>query len=337
MTLDDRFDELVAALTGFYDTWVVFIGLELRFFSALRNAGADGMTPDELAEWADCRPAAVAAWTRAAHAFDLVAIDGGRVVLDEDVARVLLDEQRPEYLGGQFVATITASLDYDGLLDFFRTGRTLTERPPRYRRALERLTAQDIAVFFQEALGQLPDLVATLTRGGSVVDIHCGAGRWLVAMARRFPDTTFVGIEFETDTAEHAVAKIAAAGLAERIRIETKRLDAMGHPGEFDLAYMQYAFHGLDEPEAALAAAWASLAPGGRLLVLDWCLPGTLEDDRTLLGELLWGLQIDELYAGSRLYTREGFVDLFRAAGIPAPTLIELPSGASLFLARAEA
>jgi SAM-dependent methyltransferase len=111
----------------------------------------------------------------------------------------------------------------------------------------------------------------------------------------------------------------------------------MGHPGEFDLAYMQYAFHGLDEPVAALAAAWASLAPGGRLIVLDWCLPSTLDDDKTLLGELLWGLQIDELYAGSRLYTREDFMDLFREAGAPLPSLIELPSGASLFLARNEA
>lgn len=336
MSLDDRFDELVSALSGFYRTWMVFIGLELRFFTALRNAGAAGMTADELARAADCQPTPVAAWTRAAHAFELVSIGDGRVVVDEDVARVLLDEQRPEYLGGQFVATIIASLDYEGLLDFFRTGVVLSPRPARYRRAVERLTAQDIAVFFQEALGQLPDLIAGLSRGGRVVDIHCGAGRWLVAMARRFPEIELVGIEFEDDAAERAIENAAAAGLGERIRIETRPVPAMAHADEFDLAYLQYALHHLEEPVESLAAAWRSLRPGGQLLVLDWCLPSTLEEDRTLLGELLWGIQIDELYAGSRLYTREGYVDLFRGAGLAEPTLIDLPSGASLFLLRRE-
>jgi len=47
-------------------------------------------------------------------------------------------------------------------------------------------------------------------------------------------------------------------------------------------------------------------------------------------------IAIDELYAGSRLYTREGEADLFRKAGLAEPTLIDLPSGASLFLLRRE-
>ena len=336
MTLDDRFDELVSALSGFYRTWVVFIGLELGLLPALRGAGASGMTAGELADRTACRREPVGAWARAAHAFDLVSIQDGRVILDEDVAGVLLDEQRPEYLGGQFVATVVASLDYEGLPDFFRTGRP-QDRPPRYRQAIERLTAQDIAVFFQEVLGVMPDLVADLAVGGRVADVHCGAGRWLVAMARRFPALEHVGVEFETDTAGRARARVAAAGLTERVRIEVAEVPAMGHPGGFDLAYLQYALHQLSEPLESLHAVWASLAPGGRLVVLDWCLPSTLEEDRTLLGELLWGVQLDELYMGSRLYTREGFAGLFRDVGLPEPTLIDLPSGASLFTVRREA
>ena len=37
-----------------------------------------------------------------------------------------------------------------GMLEFFRTGRTMSERPDRYRVSIERLTVQDVAVFFQE-------------------------------------------------------------------------------------------------------------------------------------------------------------------------------------------
>ena len=69
---------------------------------------------------------------------------------------MLLDDARPEYLGGQFVHAVIASLDWAGMLEFFRTGQPVHERPDRYRVSIERLTVQDVAVFFQEALAELP-------------------------------------------------------------------------------------------------------------------------------------------------------------------------------------
>ena len=128
----------------------------------------------------------IEAWAWAADAHDLATLEDGRLTIDDDLAVVLLDTNRSEFLGGQFVHATVASLDWGGMLDFFRTGQPIGERPDRYRAAIERLTAQDIAVFFQEALAELPQLVADLSRGGRVVDVHCGGGRWLIAMARRF-------------------------------------------------------------------------------------------------------------------------------------------------------
>ena len=104
--------------------------------------------------------------------------------VDPDLAGTLLDRDRTDYLGGQFVHGVVATLDWDRMLDFFRTGTPVRDRPDRYRTAIERLTQQDIAVFFQ-ALAALPQAVADLSNGGRVVDIHCGGGRWLIAMARR--------------------------------------------------------------------------------------------------------------------------------------------------------
>ena len=39
MGLDDRSDDLIASLAGFYRTWLVYLGLDLGFFHALRAAG----------------------------------------------------------------------------------------------------------------------------------------------------------------------------------------------------------------------------------------------------------------------------------------------------------
>jgi len=193
MPLDDRFDDLIASLGGFHRTWLVYLGLELGLFRHLRDAGPTGLTVDDLAAQAGCRTAAVEVWAWAADAHELATLEGGRLTVDEDVAVIVLDEGRPDYLGGQFIHAAVASLDWGGMVDFFRSGEPIKERPDRYRVAIERLTAQDIAVFFQEALAELPQLVADLVRGGRVVDVHCGGGRWLIAMARRFPALELVG------------------------------------------------------------------------------------------------------------------------------------------------
>ena len=328
----ERSDELATSLGGFYSCWVAYIGLELGLFGSLKAAGRAGLSAADLAGAAQCAPAPIAAWVRAAHATELVELDGDRAWLDPDMATVLLDEDRPEFLGGQVVSAVVSTLDYDRMLEFFRTGNTIPERPPRFHRAIERVTVQDIAVFFQEGLAALPALTDELSRGIDVLDVACGGGRWLTAIARRFPRTRLVGVEFEPDSVARAMRHVTKSGLDDRIRIEAREVADMTFDREFGLVYLQDALHELPDPVAGLRQSWAAVAPGGRLVVLDWCLPSDPDDDRTLQDQLLWGIQLDELYQGTRMLTLEEFVELHAAAGVPEPTVVELPSGATLFV-----
>lgn len=330
---DDRFDDLIASLGGFHRTWLVYLGLELGLFAAIRAAGAAGVSPRDLASSTGTHLPAVETWAWAADAHELTVLEDGRLTMDADVAAMLLDGERADHLGGQFVHAVTASMDWGGMAAFFRTGQPITDRPDRYRAAIERLTRQDIAVFFQEVLAALPQLVADLSRGGRVVDVHCGGGRWLVAMARRFPELSLVGVEFEPDSVARARATIEAEGLADRIEIREGKATQPGSDASYDLAYFQYALHQLPDAEAVLRAAWAAIRPGGRILVLDWPLPSEPEEFRTRHGELIAGVQLDELYQGTALATRDQFLAWFEAAGLPAPSVIDLPSGATAFLA----
>jgi SAM-dependent methyltransferase len=334
MGQDDRFEELAASVGGFYRSWVIYLGLELGLFARIQAAGAEGLTAADLATAADCQPDPIEAWVRAAHAGDLLDLRDARVTLPDDVAAVLLDDTHPEYLGGQFVVAVVSSLDYVGLADFFRTGRSIPERPPRFHRAIEAVTVQDIAVFFQEGLAELPDLAADLTRGGRILDVACGGGKWLIAIARRFPATQLVGVEFEPDSVARATLHVEEADLGERIRVEARTIPDMPFRSEFDLVYLQDALHELPDPVASLRAAWAAVAPGGRLVVLEWCLPEDPNESQSLQAELLWGIQIDELYQGTRMYTHVGYGALFAAAAVPPPTNVELRSGASLFVVK---
>ena len=254
--------------------------------------------------------------------------------MPEDIAVVLLDADRSEYLGGQFLHAAIGSLDYGHLLEVFRSGTPVDGRPDRYRAAIERLTVQDIAVFFQELLASVPELVVRLQPGARILDVHCGGGRWLIAMARRFAGTTLVGVEFEPDSVARARANVAAAVLTERITIERGDVAAVGHAHEFDLAYFQYALHQLADAPAALRSAWEALRPDGWLVTLDWYMPSEPDELRSRHGELIAGVQLDELVQGTRLVSRNEALAWFAAAGIPTPELIDLPSGASAILAR---
>jgi SAM-dependent methyltransferase len=333
MRLDDRFDDLVGSLGGFYRAWLVYLGLDLGLFAALQSAGNDGMTIGDLAEAAGTQAGPTEVWAWAADAHGLASFEDGRLSVEPEVAAILLDEQLPEFLGGQFTHAVVASMDWTAMADFFRTDRPFRERPDRYRAAIERLTVQDVAVFFQEALAALPEVVATLARGGRVLDVHCGGARWLIAMARRFPRLELVGVEFEPDSVARAQSNVADAGLADRIRIEHGDVESPGHVGEFDVAYFQYALHAVPDPPRALTAAFVALRPGGQLLVLDWPLPSTVDEFRTRHGELIAGVQLDEVFQGTRLATREQFAAWFAAAGVETPDMIDLPSGACLIAA----
>jgi SAM-dependent methyltransferase len=334
MLLDDRFDDMVASLGGFYRTWYAHVGIELGFFARLREAGPAGATAAELGRRTGTEPDLVGRWAWGAHAHDLVEIGDGRITVPDDVAKLLLDADRSEYLGGLFQFAAVASLDYGIVPDIFRTGQPMPGRPDRYRAAIERLTLQDIGVFFQEVLAALPQMVLDLRPGSRILDVHCGGGRWLIAMARRFPGTLLTGIEFEPDSVVRARAAVTEAALEDRVTIEQGDVAAVGHAGEVELAYFQYALHVLPDPAEALRSAWRAVQPGGWLVALDWYLPSDPEEVRTRLGELMAGTQLDELVDGNRLVTRSEALDWFADAGLPMPELIDLPSGASAIVVR---
>jgi SAM-dependent methyltransferase len=335
VSLDERFDDLATSLAGFHETWLVYVGLELGLLAALRDAGPDGMTPAELARRAGCDPTMIETWALAAHAYDLARHDGQRIRIDRDAAVVLLDQHLPEYLGGQFVHAAIASLDYDGLLDVVRTGRPAADRPDRFRASIERLTVQDIAVFFQEGLAAHPELTADLVRGIRVVDVHCGGGRWLIAVAKRFPECELMGVESEHDSVLRARANVAEAGLSDRIEIVEAEIPAVDRStGTFDLAYFQYALHYGDHSIASLAAGWSALKADGRLISLEWCAPASPDEWVGLHGQFVAGIQLDMAYQGRRLPTEAELVSMFHAAGVSQPEVLDLPSGATLAIAR---
>ncbi len=108
----------------------------------------------------------------------------------------------------------------------------------------------------------------------ALVDLGTGTGRMLQLLAPRAGRV--VGLD-----ASHAMLSVARANLerAGLTRVELRQGDIYAPPvetGAFDLVVVHQVLHYLDDPARALREAARLLAPGGRLLVVDFA-PHDLE------------------------------------------------------------
>jgi len=103
--------------------------------------------------------------------------------------------------------------------------------------------------------GEMLDLITTwLPPGGRVLDVGCGSGRMLTALAER--GISGMGIDpYSSDTKR-----------CRRLRAE--EMDQLTE--RFDLVYTRYTLHHLDAPQRFPEKARSVLRLGGVLLIVDW-------------------------------------------------------------------
>jgi S-adenosylmethionine-diacylgycerolhomoserine-N-methlytransferase len=140
----------------------------------------------------------------------------------------------------------------------------------RYRRYMRDLTRQHTLLGRETLLGGLipPD-------GGSVLEIGCGAGDTLIRAAERYSDTRFYGIDASTASLAAAAGRIAAAGLAHRVRLaqaDAASFDAAALFGlsVADRVILSYALSALPNWPSVIERAADILSPQGSLHVVDF-------------------------------------------------------------------
>jgi S-adenosylmethionine-diacylgycerolhomoserine-N-methlytransferase len=110
---------------------------------------------------------------------------------------------------------------------------------------------------------------------GAALEIACGTGRNLIRAARAYPRTRFYGLDVSEEMLTTARAQVAAAGLAGRVHLargDATAFDpqALFGVGAFDRVFISYALSMIPDWRGALTEAAARLAPGGRLLIVDF-------------------------------------------------------------------
>jgi S-adenosylmethionine-diacylgycerolhomoserine-N-methlytransferase len=111
--------------------------------------------------------------------------------------------------------------------------------------------------------------------GQTVLEIGCGTGRNLIRAARRYPQAQCMGLDISEAMLATARAGIERAGLCGRITLaqgDAAGFDApmlFGRPG-FDRIFLSCTLSMIPDWRAALDHSVRLLAPGGRLLLVDF-------------------------------------------------------------------
>ena len=108
-----------------------------------------------------------------------------------------------------------------------------------------------------------------------VLEIGCGTGRNLVKMARRYPEAHCFGLDISREMLATAETSIRRKRLEDRIRLfrgDAANFDGAAMIGQptFDRIVISYSLSMIPPWRATLERALRALAPGGRLLLVDF-------------------------------------------------------------------
>lgn len=111
--------------------------------------------------------------------------------------------------------------------------------------------------------------------GGTVLEVGCGTARNLIAAARRWPQARFHGLDISDAMLATARAKVARAGLTDRIALargDASDFDPVALFGTsgFDRVFLSYTLSMIPDWTGAIERASAALAPGGTLHLVDF-------------------------------------------------------------------
>ena len=156
------------------------------------------------------------------------------------------------------------------LIDCFRRGGGVPYSAfPRFQRLMaEESGAVHDAALVDAILPLVPGLPARLEAGIDVADVGCGRGHAVNLMARAFPNSRFVGVDFSEEGVAAGRAEADALGLA-NARFEARDVTNLGGRGGFDLVTAFDAIHDQAQPARVLAGIAEALRPGGVFLMVD--------------------------------------------------------------------
>lgn len=219
---------------------------------------------EALAATADCSTSRMAATLQVLRHFGVTEAAGEEWTLREGW-RQLLDGSAPFDLDGfvdmsrvrsqQFEASLTGAEDYWRLpaADRLAVARGVSFNPASP--AVQQMLRRDLSV--------LDGVMAALETDGHVLELGCGVGSRLTALALVFPGMRGTGLELDADLVAYGRRRADQLGVGDRVDyVVADATDYEPEHGRYDLVNWSQFFFPEPTREAALATALRACRPG---------------------------------------------------------------------------
>jgi SAM-dependent methyltransferase len=259
--------DMAAAMSGV----LINLGHKLGLYRALAESGSIGAR--DLAEKTGLRERYVKEWlhNHVAGGYVEYSPTTDSYVLPPEHAAVLADPESPFYLVPAFELVASMWLDEEKVADAFRKGRGFAWHEHHHR------LFHGTEAFFRTGykanlttswIPALEGVEEKLKAGGQVLDIGCGHGASTIVMAKAYPNSTFVGVDYHPESIAVARQRADEAGVADRVTFEVASAKDFTATG-FDLICFFDCLHDMGDPSGAAARARKALAKGGTVLLVE--------------------------------------------------------------------
>ena len=269
---------------------LVHVGDQLGLYQTLRETAPT--TPAALAKRTGTAERLIREWLSAQAAQGYVTYDcaSEKFSLSPEQAMVFAEPDSPVYMAGFYDVARGLFDDMPKIINAFRTNGAMgwdqhngclfcgTQRlfRPAYMHNL-----------VNAWLPALDGVVARLERGARVADVGCGHGASTILMAKAFPNATFHGYDYHTESIVAARRDAQAEGVSDRTTFEVAK--AKEFPGRnYDLVCFFDCLHDMGDPVGAAKHVRETLAPDGTWMIVEPFAHDRLEQNLNPVGAMFY-------------------------------------------------
>ncbi|MDE1943383.1 MAG: class I SAM-dependent methyltransferase [Betaproteobacteria bacterium] len=333
-TLKTQFRQQAQGALGLY---IAFIGVSAGLFSTLHRLQA--ASAHTLAEAGGLDAGYVARWCDAAYAFGYLEAEGDLFRLGP--AGDAMRPEAPDSLMPLAVQSVLSAHMAERAAGLMRSGErpgesVLGERDtilPWFGPMLE----SNFATLFETTIcPAVPVFQQADAQGGLALDLGCGNGWYLRALARHYPRLRGLGLDGFAENVAQARARAQAEGLAARLQFEQGDIHDFTLEEPADLIAMNRALHHVWERGRPEIFRWLrdNLKPGGHAVIWEPVWPAERAQLREPSRRGLSFQNLSEHVQGNHLLQPGEIAQAFQEAGMPAEIHLFAGGNEALIVAR---